>query len=152
MKVSRRSALKTCSAVSASAVMATATAANTSPLSAKTIARQTQDELVRCLTAAIADSQTLQESSRQSAKVNARWNFLATQAGNCQRIATVILNQLNADRHASAANVQACADSCGQLILTTHVLSDAETEIEAALASLTACKQACLKWLSLNLA
>ena len=152
MKVSRRSALKTCSAVSASAVMVTASAANTSPLSAKTIASQTHHALVQSLKAAIADSQTLQDSSRQSAKVNARWNLLATQAGNCQRIATVILNQLNADRPASAANVQACADSCGQLILTTHVLSDSETEVEAALVSLTECKKACLKWLSLNLA
>lgn len=152
MKVSRRSALKTCSAVSATAMMATATSASSLPLSAKHIASRTHDELVQSLKAAVADSQMLQDSSRQSAKVNARWNLLATQAGNCQRIASVILNQLQADRPASAANVQACADSCGQLILTTHVLGEAETEVAAAITSLTACKQACIKWLSLNLA
>lgn len=152
MKISRRSALKTCSAASASAVMVTATAADPISDRSTTASSRCHVDLVESLTAAVVDSQKLQDSSRQSAKVNARWNLLATQAGNCQRIASVILNHLKADRPASAANVQACADSCGQLILTTHVLSADKAEVKVAIASLTACKNACLKWLSLNLA
>lgn len=144
MKISRRTALKTCSAVSASAVMATASTANSTTASVRC-----HNELLESLKSAVAQSQLLQDSSRQTAKVNARWNLLATQAGNCQRLASVILNHLETGRPASPANVQACADYCGELILTTHVLS--AEDAHDAVSSLAACKKACLNWLSLNL-
>lgn len=144
MKMSRRTALKTCSAASASAVMTSASAANSTTASARC-----HSELMESLKSAVAESQLLQDASRQTAKVNARWNLLATQAGNCQRIASVILGHLKAGRPVSPANVQACADYCGELILTTHVLS--ADDARGAISSLAACKKACLNWLSLNL-
>lgn len=145
MKISRRTALKTCSAASASAVLVTASTGTRT-----NAAVRCGDTLTESLKAAVVESQRLKDSSRQTANVNAQWNLLATEAGNCQRIASVILSHLESDRPASPANVQACADSCGQLILTTHVLSVDDAEI--AVSSLTDCKKACLQWLSLNLA
>lgn len=143
MKISRRTALQTCSAVSASAVMATGLAETSRKASQNT-------DLARCLEAAIDQCRQLQKNSRNSATVNAQWNLLATHAGNCQRIATVICGRLKEEADPSPANVQACADSCTQLIMTTHVL--AEKQADSAINCLIQCKNACLHWLAMKLA
>lgn len=143
MKITRRTALQTCSAASASAVLTAGGA--TSEAAAKS-----DSELVRVLEAAIRQCDELKAGSRNSATISAQWNLLATHASNCQRIASVIVSQLKSGNEASPANIQACADACSRLIMTTHVL--ATDDAKSAVNCLAECKDACLHWLAMKLA
>lgn len=143
MNISRREALQTCSVIPASAV---AVATLSKPAKADAV----HSELSIALEAAIHECQSLKDCSRIAVKENAKWNLLAAHAGNCQRIAAVITRQIAASGEASPANIQACADSCSQLIMTTHVL--ASDDAAQSIKCLAACKDACLHWLSMKLA